>query len=50
MQVFRFHGSSDREQWFHRHKDSYVRDQNNEVDGLELRKFTMVIFLNDDID
>ena len=50
FQVLRYHGTSDKEQWFHQHKDSYFRDPNNEVNGLGLRKLTLVIFLNDDID
>ena len=32
------------------HKDSYVRDPNSEVHGQELRKLTLVVFLNDGLD
>ena len=46
----RFKGASGREQKYHKHKDSYVRDPNNEIDGMELRKFSLVIFLNDGLD
>ena len=33
-----------------RHKDSYVHDKNNQIQGTSLRKLSMVIFLNDNID
>ena len=46
----RFNGASDREQAYLRHKDSYVHDKNNEIHGSELRKLSLVIFLNDDLD
>lgn len=45
--IQRFHGSSGSDQKYHIHKDSYVHDANNELDGMDLRKLTMVIFLND---
>ena len=32
------------------HKDSYVRNPNSEVHGQELRKLTLVVFLNDGLD
>ena len=38
------------DQKYHIHKDSYVHDKNNEIHGMDLRKLTMVIFLNDDLD
>ena len=44
----RFGGSSKREQKYRRHKASYLRDENNQAHGMELRKLSMVIFLNDD--
>ena len=37
-------------QTYPHHKDSYIRDKNNEIHGTELRKLTMVVFLNDDLD
>ena len=37
-------------QKYYRHKDNYRHDSNNEIHGMELRKLTMVIFLNDNID
>ena len=46
----RFNGASDREQAYLRHKDSYVHDKNNEIYGTELRKLSLIIFLNDDLD
>ena len=48
--VTRFDGASKREQKYHRHKDSYIHDKNNEVHGMSLRKLSLVIFLNDNID
>ena len=39
-----------RDQKYRRHKDSYIHDKNNEIHGMELRKLTLVIFLNDNID
>ena len=50
IQIARYNGASNKPQSYSRHKDSYKRDKNNEVDGLELRKLTMVIFLNEDLD
>ena len=46
----RHNGASEREQTYRRHKDTYIHDKNNEIHGMELRKLTMVIFLNDNID
>ena len=43
-------GSTNKEQKYHRHKDSYYRDKNNELHEMELRKFTVVVFLNEDLD
>ena len=43
----RFNGASNKEHYYHRHKDSYIHDTNNEIDGMELRKLTMVIFLDE---
>ena len=45
--VSQYNGSSNKEQKYHRHKDSYYRDKNNEIQGAELRKLTLTIFLND---
>ena len=30
--------------------DSYVHDKNNELHGMSLRKLTLVVFLNDNLD
>ena len=46
----RFNGASKRKQNYLRHKDSYIHDENNQIHGTELRKLTLVIFLNDDHD
>ena len=46
----RYNGASTREQKYKRHKDSYIHDKNNEIHGTALRKLSMVIFLNDDLD
>ena len=46
----RFNGASSRDQNYLRHKDSYIHDKNNEIHGRELRKLSMVIFLNDNLD
>ena len=46
----RHNGASNREQTYERHKDSYIHDKNNEIHGTTLRKLSMVIFLNDNID
>ena len=48
--VTRFNGASEREQAYLRHKDSYVHDKNNEIHGTELRKLSLIIFLNEDLD
>ena len=34
----------------YRHKDSYARDNNNELHGMALRKLSIVIFLNESMD
>ena len=44
----RFNGESQRDQKYRRHKASYKRDENNQLHGMELRKLSMLIFLNDD--
>ena len=46
----RFNGASLRGQKYRRHKDSYIHDQNNQIHGEELRKLSLVIFLNDNTD
>ena len=46
----RLNGASSRDQNYQRHKDSYFHDKNNEIHGMELRKLSMVIFLNDNLD
>ena len=46
----RHNGASLKEQTYRRHKASYIHDSNNEIRGMELRKLTMVIFLNDNYD
>ena len=46
----RLNGASSRDQNYRRHKDSYFHDKNNEIHGKELRKLSMVIFLNDNLD
>jgi len=45
-----FNGGSGKEQKYHKHKDSYRHDPNNEINGMELRKFTLVIFMSDGLD
>ena len=50
IMISKFNGASPRDQEYQRHKDSYVRDKNNEIHGSELRKLSMVIFLNDNLD
>ena len=49
-QIARFNGASGIEKKYHVHKDSYVHDPNQEVHGKDLRKLTLVIFLNDGLD
>ena len=46
----RHNGASTRKEKYRPHKDSYIRDTNNEVHGMSLRKLSLVIFLDDDID
>ena len=46
----RLTSASTEEQKFYRHKDSYTHDPNNELDGMELRKLSIVIFLNENLD
>ena len=48
IQLSRFNGLHGREQFYLRHKDSYKVDPNNLVEGQELRKITLIIFLNED--
>ena len=48
--ITRYNGASKKDQTYYRHKDSYLHDKNNELDGMSLRKLSMVIFLNDDVD
>ena len=48
--IYRHNGASMREQKYERHKDSYIRDKNNEIHGTSLRKFSLIIFLNDNYD
>ena len=33
-----------------RHKDSYIHDENHQIHGTSLRKFSLIIFLNDNYD
>lgn len=49
-QITRYNGASGKPQKYYRHKDNYIRDENNKLHGMSLRKLTMVIFLNDNID
>ena len=46
----RLSSASTKKQKLHRHKDSYIHDPNNELDGMSLRKLSMVIFLNENLD
>ena len=46
----RYDGASAGDYKYLRHKDSYMHDENNEIQGTSLRKLSMVIFLNDDFD
>ena len=39
-----------RDQKYPLHKDSYIHDKNNEIQGKALRKLSMVIFLNENLD
>ena len=48
--VTRLNGASFKNQKYLQHKDSYMHDKNNEIHGTSLRKFSMIIFLNDNID
>ena len=50
LQINRYNGASNKLQRYYRHKDNYFRDENNKLHGMSLRKLTMVIFLNDNID
>ena len=43
----RFNGASGKVKNYHKHKDSYIRDRNNEINGMKLRKLTMIVFMND---
>ena len=42
----RHNGGSNKDQKYLLHKDSYKRDKNNEIHDTELRKLSMIIFLN----
>ena len=44
----RYNGLHGREQFYLRHKDSYKVDPNNQIEGYEQRKVTLIIFLNED--
>ena len=46
----RYNGASTKDVKYERHKDSYIHEKNNEIHGTELRKISMVLFLNDDLD
>ena len=46
----RFNGASIKEKKYYRHKDSYIRNSNNQIHLEKLRKLSMVIFLNDNLD
>ena len=48
IQLSRFNGLHGREQFYLRHRDSYKTDPNNLLEGQELRKVTLNIFLNED--
>ena len=47
--IYRSNGDSSRDQKYRRHKDSYYRDKNNQIHGDVVRKLSMVIFLNDNL-
>ena len=47
VQLSRYDGMQGKHQFYPRHKDNYVVDQNHRYNGQELRKFTMIVFLND---
>ena len=47
--VTRLNGASMKDQKYHRHKDSFIHDPNNELNGMALRKLSMVVFLNDNL-
>ena len=46
----RYNGASTIDLKYEVHKDSFVRDENNQIHGSVLRKLSMVVFLNDNID
>ena len=46
----RYNDASEKQQKNYRHKDSYIHDKNNELHGMVLRKLSMVIFLNENLD
>ena len=48
MVLTRHNGAS--QQKYERHKDSYIHDSNNQINGSSLRKLSLVIFLNDNLD
>ena len=48
IQLSRYNGLHGREQFYLRHKDSYEADPNNLDEGQEIRKVTLIIFLNEE--
>ena len=48
IQLSRYDGLHGRKQFYLPHKDSYKVDPNNQFDGQELRKITMIVFLNEE--
>ena len=50
MVLSRYNDASEKQQKYYRHKDSYIHDKNNELHGMVLRKLSMVIFLNENMD
>ena len=47
--VAHYNGASNKEQHYLRHKDSYIRDENNRIHGQRLRKLSLVVFLSDNV-
>ena len=50
MVLSRQNSASQKYQKYERHKDSYIRDKNNQINGTALRKLSLVIFLNENLD
>ena len=46
----RYDGKDGQDLFYPRHKDNYLMDSNHEENGQELRKFTMILFLNDNVE